>query len=209
MLHSVHSIWFVKYVFSAKIWFVKTQLELWNTNHDLLNWTLFLFWFLFIKQNQSNKPTIKIWISILILIFSYIFHIKFFILQNKGKYIANSYDWPFCFNYQCILINWPHLGQVFPIFKAVYCIDISVFQVAVQKTFQNLVLVLQQQKHLLIISFFFQKYLIFEQKKNLVVLCLNLNSHTFLTVFWHKHIYKDELYCQQDCVRWILFDLSI
>ena len=42
------------------------------------------------------NPTIKIWISFLILTYSYINHIWFFILQNKGKYISNRYDWLFC-----------------------------------------------------------------------------------------------------------------
>ena len=41
------------------------------------------------------NPTIKIWISFLILTYSYINHIWFFILQNKGKYISNRYDWLF------------------------------------------------------------------------------------------------------------------
>ena len=34
------SLWFVKYVFSTEIDSWKFQLELWNMNHELLNWTL-------------------------------------------------------------------------------------------------------------------------------------------------------------------------
>ena len=41
ILHFARYIWFVKYVFSAKIWLVKTlTLESWNMNHESLNWTL-------------------------------------------------------------------------------------------------------------------------------------------------------------------------
>ena len=40
ILCSVFSVWFVKYLFSAKMWFLKPQLELWNTNHESLNRTL-------------------------------------------------------------------------------------------------------------------------------------------------------------------------
>ena len=40
ILCSVHSMWFKKYVFSAKIWFAKLQLESWNMNQESLNRTL-------------------------------------------------------------------------------------------------------------------------------------------------------------------------
>ena len=51
------------------------------------NYCRFLFWFWFIKQNRPNKQNIKIWISCLILLLSYLNHIEFFILQNRDKYI--------------------------------------------------------------------------------------------------------------------------
>ena len=39
------------------------------------------------ETKPTQQPNIKIWISCLILVLSYLNHIEFFILQNKGKYI--------------------------------------------------------------------------------------------------------------------------
>ena len=50
----VHSIQFMKYVFSAKTWLVKTSIrESWNKNHKSLNQTLVHMWcFLFVFKNR-------------------------------------------------------------------------------------------------------------------------------------------------------------
>lgn len=79
------------------------------------------------------NPTIKIWISLLILTYSYINHIWFFILQNKGKYISNRYDWLFVISsvrFDPSISFWTVISN----FQSSSVYSYLTFQFAVQKT---------------------------------------------------------------------------